>query len=182
MNKAIQASETIKAATIARVTEKTTGKFLGWAVKSNSSSDYYHIHCYKINGELLWTCDCKAGQHGFTNCRDGKCCHVKAVIEAETERKARQAERKAAEAEQIVAQPVQIEQKTETGKYHTRMFNQRGASVYVSDEEMNALKARVAARQDAQSQARAIVEARFAELLKQRDEARKTGGFCLLAA
>ncbi|HEX4713633.1 MAG TPA: hypothetical protein VH164_01770 [Ktedonobacteraceae bacterium] len=78
--------ELIKAATIARVTDKV-GKLLGWGVKSNHEEKYYQVTCAKIAGECVWFCTCCAGQHGFTGCKDGKCAHVKAVIEVGQARK-----------------------------------------------------------------------------------------------
>ncbi|HEU5377288.1 MAG TPA: hypothetical protein VFV38_17805 [Ktedonobacteraceae bacterium] len=72
--------ETIKAATIARVTNKA-GKFLGFLVKSNTSEKYYQVTCCKIAGECVWNCDCKAGKNGFANCKQGACCHVRACKE-----------------------------------------------------------------------------------------------------
>ena len=97
--------ETIKAATIARVTSKETGKFLGFLVKSNHTSDYYEVACTKIAGECVWSCTCKSGQNGFMNCKpdaDGNrhCCHIKACREVCVARNARiQAQKQAAEAE-----------------------------------------------------------------------------------
>src|SRR5579885_234128 len=96
-------TETINAAAIYRLTDLETNKFCGWLVKSNSSSKYYHIHCYKVGSELLWTCTCKAGQHGFKNCKRGHCCHVAAVIEVE-EAKAEARRQAKAEAAAAIAE------------------------------------------------------------------------------
>ncbi len=74
-------SELIKAASVNRVTDKPTGKVLGYLVKSNSSEDYYEITGKKVNGVCSYACTCKAGKSHFVNCKDGKCAHVKAVIE-----------------------------------------------------------------------------------------------------
>ena len=74
-------SELIKAASVNRVTDKATGKVLGYLVKSNNSNDYYQITGKKVNGVCSYACTCRAGQNNFVNCKDGKCAHVKAVIE-----------------------------------------------------------------------------------------------------
>src|SRR5260221_2558475 len=80
-------SELIKAASINRITDKATGKVLGYLVKSNSSDDYYQVTGKKVNGVCSYACTCKAGQNNFAKCQDGKCCHVKAVIEVVEARK-----------------------------------------------------------------------------------------------
>lgn len=100
-----QEKELIEAATIARVTDKSS-KLLGFLVKSNSSSEYYQITCVKIGNERFFTCTREAGQRGFTTCKDGKCCHVQAVIEVSEARKELAQEQAAAvaEAERIVQQ------------------------------------------------------------------------------
>lgn len=64
--------ETIKAATIARVSDKS-GKFLGFLVKSNHSNAYYQIRC---TGNDAYTCTCEAKMWGHA-----ECCHIKAVRE-----------------------------------------------------------------------------------------------------
>lgn len=139
-------TEIIKSASIARVTRKSDGKFLGWGVKSNSSNEYYEVHCTKIADECVWSCSCKAGQMNFSGCKDGKCCHVKAVIEVSQARKEMK-EAPIAEPEVTPAEPQQ------TGKFHAGMFiGSRGCSVYVSNEEMDALKARVATRKAAKQE------------------------------
>src|SRR5258708_24310473 len=74
-------SELIKAASVNRVTDKATGKVLGYLVKSNSSEDYYEVTGKKVNGVCSYNCTCKAGKAKFVNCKNGKCAHVKAVIE-----------------------------------------------------------------------------------------------------
>lgn len=79
--------ETIKAASIARITSKETGKLLGFLVKSNSSNAYYQVRCTRLAGDVVWTCTCKAGQLGFVGCSTGHCCHVQAVIEVAEARK-----------------------------------------------------------------------------------------------
>ncbi|HET8910567.1 MAG TPA: hypothetical protein VFN23_03835 [Ktedonobacteraceae bacterium] len=93
----------INAATIVRVTDKTTGKFLGFGVKSNSTNDYYCVHCYQVAGEPVYVCNCYAGQHGTL------CCHVKAVRELVAAHNAIEAEKAqaVAEAERIVKQAEQ---------------------------------------------------------------------------
>lgn len=98
----------ISAGSIARVTSKTTGKFLGFRVKSNSSDEYYSVTCTKIADEYIWSCTCKAGQAGFVNCKHGECCHVTACKEVCEAHKARtqteQGEAAVNEAERIVKQ------------------------------------------------------------------------------
>lgn len=94
--------ETIKAATINRVTDKITGKFLGFLVKSNSSNKYYRVTCCKVAGECVWSCNCKAGKNGFANCKQGACCHVLACKEVCAARK----ELKKAEQGETAAQAV----------------------------------------------------------------------------
>lgn len=94
--------ETIKAATVNRVTEKATGKYLGFLVKSNGSEDYYQVTAKKVAGMIVWSCTCKAGQHGFCGCKAGHCCHVQAVIEVAEARKQLVAERVAAQVAEIV--------------------------------------------------------------------------------
>ncbi len=96
-------TETINAAAIYRLTDLQSGKFAGWLVKSNHTNDYYQVHCYKINKEIIWTCTCKAGQHGFKGCKRGHCCHVAAVIEVE-EAKAEARRQAKAEAAAAVAE------------------------------------------------------------------------------
>jgi hypothetical protein len=81
-------STEIQAGSIARVSDKATGKLLGFLVKSNSSEEYYQVRCTHIAGEQVWTCTCKAGQMGFAGCKAGHCCHVQAVIEVAEARKA----------------------------------------------------------------------------------------------
>ena len=65
-------AETIKAATIARVSDKS-GKFLGFLVKSNHGNVYYQIRC---TGKDSYTCTCEAKLWGHA-----ECCHIKAVRE-----------------------------------------------------------------------------------------------------
>jgi hypothetical protein len=66
--------ELIKAATISRVSDKATGKFLGFGVKSNHSERHYQIRCAKDLKGVTYTCDCEARQWGHA-----ECCHIKAV-------------------------------------------------------------------------------------------------------
>ena len=97
--------ELISAGSIARVTDKISGKFLGFLVKSNHTEEYYEVTCTKIAGECVWSCNCKSGQNGFMNCKpdaDGNrhCCHIKACKEICVARNARiQAQKEAAEQE-----------------------------------------------------------------------------------
>lgn len=66
--------EVIKAGTIARVTDKVSGKFLGFLVKSNFTQHYYEVTCLKIAGECVFFCTCEAKEWGCAECN-----HVKAV-------------------------------------------------------------------------------------------------------
>ncbi len=91
-------AELIKAATINRILDKITGACLGYAVKSNTTSDYYRVTTSKVAGTWHYFCTCKAGQNAFRNCKDGKCCHVKAVLEVVAAKKAMQREQEAAPA------------------------------------------------------------------------------------
>lgn len=78
--------ELIKAASIARYTDKATGKFLGFGVKSNRGKGYYEIHCAKeASGAVVYTCDCEAKEWGHPVCN-----HIKAVVELVEARKALQ--------------------------------------------------------------------------------------------
>ena len=147
-------TETIKAATIARVTDKLTGKFLGFLVKSNHTEDYYHVTCTKIAHEVIWHCTCKAGQFGRV------CCHVKACKELCAIRKAA----RAAEAEQKRAVAEAERHLQEKHAAQKRAAFERICS------DIRAMEAHWQA------------EKRYQELLRQRDEARRIGGFSLLAA
>lgn len=96
--------ETIKAATIARVTRKSDGKVLGFLVKSNHTEEYYQVTCTRIGGERIFSCTCYAGQHGFVNCKSGHCCHVQAVLEVCEARKQAAAQAAFASVFQAIAQ------------------------------------------------------------------------------
>jgi hypothetical protein len=99
----------IKAASIATAIDKITGKVLGWAVKSNSSSQYYQVRSEIIGDTRVFFCDCDAHLWGCA-----ECCHIKAIQEvlvAKAELMQHEAEAAVAEAEKIVtAQPVIAEQ------------------------------------------------------------------------
>ncbi len=72
--------ELINAATVNRVTDKATGKFLGYGVKSDSSEQYYCVNWNDARNE--YSCNCKAIK---------PCKHIRAVVEvvkARTELKA----------------------------------------------------------------------------------------------
>jgi hypothetical protein len=62
--------ELIKAATVNRVVEKSTGKVLGYLVKSNSTDTYYQVTWSEE--ERRYQCNCPATV---------RCCHIKAVSE-----------------------------------------------------------------------------------------------------
>lgn len=59
----------------------------------------YKVQAVRIKGRWYFTCTCKAGQHGFTNCKAGVCKHVvwskaaaqeyKELIKAEAQAQAR---------------------------------------------------------------------------------------------
>ncbi len=64
----------INAASIARISDKS-GKFLGYLVKSNSSENYYQVTWNESASR--YECNCVA------TC---KCCHIKAVEQAQKAR------------------------------------------------------------------------------------------------
>lgn len=37
----------------------------------------YKVACIRKQGRWVYTCTCQAGLHGFTNCKDGYCKHVR---------------------------------------------------------------------------------------------------------
>ncbi len=63
----------------------------------------YKVRWSKKHG---FTCTCEAGQHGFSNCKDGICKHVKWAVAASREEREAVAELQAAIAEQAAVQPV----------------------------------------------------------------------------
>lgn len=85
---AAKVKDLIKAATIARVSDKITGKFLGFLVKSNHTNEFYQVTCTKIAGEVLYSCTCEAKNYGHPDC-----CHCKAVRELVAARNQLNAER-----------------------------------------------------------------------------------------
>lgn len=95
-----KAKELIKAASIARYTDKATGKFLGFGVKSNRGKGYYEIHCTKTeSGAVVYTCDCEAKEWGHPVCN-----HIKAVVQLVEARKALQLDAAAVVASLIVGE------------------------------------------------------------------------------
>jgi hypothetical protein len=88
--------ETIKAATVARYSDKS-GKLLGFGVKSNHSDETYCVRFARVDGIVKPTCTCKAGQMNFTGCKSGKCAHVEAVIEVAKARASIEKEKELAE-------------------------------------------------------------------------------------
>lgn len=75
-------TDLIQAASIARVSRKSDGKFLGFLVKSDSSDQYYEVTCLKVDGHCAFFCTCK----GFTF--HGHCKHCDACKELCAARKA----------------------------------------------------------------------------------------------
>lgn len=138
--------ELIKAATIATVLDKLTGAILGFVVKSNRTDDYYHIQTEIIGGERVFFCDCDAHLWGYD-----ECCHIKAVKEVLVTKAelARAEEKEAAEAIIAEAEAVLAEVRNSAPKYappRVGGFNRLGASVYISDAEMAAMKNLAAVR------------------------------------
>lgn len=83
----------IKTGSIARITDKLTGKFLGFIVRSNTNFEvFYQVTCTRIAGECIYSCTCEAKTWGHADC-----CHCKAVKELVAARKELEAERKARE-------------------------------------------------------------------------------------
>jgi hypothetical protein len=102
--------ELIRAASIARVTDKS-GKFLGFLVQSNHHDDiYYQVTCGKVAGQCLWHCTCKAGKFGQV------CCHVKACQELCEARKALEQKAAVAEVERLLAAERQVRKAAEDEK------------------------------------------------------------------
>lgn len=128
----------IKAATIATALDKQTGVILGFVVKSNHTEQYYHVHTEIIGGVRVFFCDCEAHLWGCD-----ECCHIKAVKEVLVA-KAELAQPAIAQAEAILA-----EERCSYAPARVGNFNVRGASCYINDAEMTAMKARVAARKSA---------------------------------
>lgn len=122
---------TINAASIARVTSKETGKFLGFLVKSDSTNDYYEVTCLKIAGHCEFFCTCK----GFKF--HGHCKHCDACKELCEARK---------ELTKQTPAPVAT---VETPAMHFNGFG-HSVNVYISDKEMAEIHARVAMTQAAE--------------------------------
>lgn len=76
MTQATKTRKTVEivASTVNRVTGKD-GAFLGYAVKSNKTSDYYSVTFNAVRA--CYECDCAAYS---------KCCHIKAVEEVQAVR------------------------------------------------------------------------------------------------
>jgi hypothetical protein len=90
----------IKAASIATAIDKVTGKVLGWAVKSNSTQDFYQVQTMAFeNGAREFFCNCEAHLWGCA-----ECCHIKAVKEV-LAAKAELAQEEAAPEQGVLSQP-----------------------------------------------------------------------------
>lgn len=122
--------ETIKAATINRVTDKITGKFLGFLVKSDRTNEYYEVTCLKIAGQCEFFCTCL----GFKS--HGHCKHCTACKEL-------------CEARKELAKQTAPVATVETPAMHFNGFG-HSVNVYISDKEMAEIHARVAMTQAAE--------------------------------
>ena len=137
-------TETIQAASIARVTDKS-GKLLGFIV------DGFQVRIRRdSHGHRFYTCTCDASaKYGCAFCE-----HAQAVVDLCEARKA------------LVSSPAKMEE-------HAG-FNAL-CKLFQADAAKNTSAKKPACKANA-------FDKRMAELEQQRDEAKKVGGFCFLAA
>ena len=156
----------INAASIARVTDKNTGKFLGFLVKSDHTEAYYQVTCLKISGHCEFFCTCKGFQF------HGHCKHCDACKEL-------CAARKELDARKTTKKPLP---RINTSKYGLTNPNYRPHHVACScgADDWQGHYRKEFENYQIQQQARAIVAKRFTELEQKRDEARASGGFSIL--